>query len=42
MSAATAYLKEHLRILSFKSLSRLKIVALIPESESLPPYLTPV
>ncbi|TNJ46829.1 GntR family transcriptional regulator [Phaeobacter sp. B1627] len=40
--AATAYLKEHLRILSFKSLARLKIVALIPESESRPPYLIPV
>jgi DNA-binding GntR family transcriptional regulator len=42
IDAATAYLREHLRVLSFKSVARLKIVALIPESESLPPYLTPV
>jgi DNA-binding GntR family transcriptional regulator len=39
--AATAYLKKHLRILSFKSVARLKIVALIPDNELLPPYLLP-
>ena len=37
--ASTEYLKEHLRILAYKSLARLKIVALIPESESIPRYL---
>lgn len=42
VDAATEYLKEHLRILSFKSLARLKIVALIPESESIPRYLVRV
>lgn len=42
INSATEFLKEHLRTLSFKSLARLKIVALIPESESLPPYLTRV
>lgn len=40
--AATAFLQEHLHILSYKSLARLKIVALIPESESLPKYLSKV
>ena len=39
IDAAAEYLKEHLRILSFKSLARLKIVALIPETESIPRYL---
>lgn len=42
IDAAGEYLKEHLRILSYKSLARLKIVALIPESESIPEYLSPV
>jgi DNA-binding GntR family transcriptional regulator len=42
VDAATEYLKEHLRILSFKSRARLKIVALIPESESIPRYLVRV
>ncbi len=42
ISASTEYLREHLRILSYKSLARLKIVALIPESESIPKYLTRV
>ena len=42
IDAATEYLKEHLRILSFKSLARLKIVALIAESESIPRYLSRV
>jgi|TARA_R110000850_G_scaffold69999_6_gene155224 DNA-binding GntR family transcriptional regulator len=40
--AATEYLREHLRILSYKSLARLKIVALIPESDSIPKYLSRV
>lgn len=39
IDASTEYLKEHLRILSYKSLARLKIVALIPESKSIPHYL---
>jgi DNA-binding GntR family transcriptional regulator len=42
VDAATEYLKEHLRILSLKSLARLKIVALIPERESIPRYLVKV
>lgn len=42
INAATAFLQEHLRILSYKSLARLKIVALIQESESQPQYLTRV
>lgn len=42
IEAATEFLSEHLRILSHKSVARLKIVALIPESESLPRYLTQV
>lgn len=42
ISASTEYLKEHLRILSYKSLARLKIVALIPENESMPKYLNRV
>ena len=41
IDAASEYLKDLLRILSYTSLVRLKIVALIPESESLPRYLTP-
>jgi DNA-binding GntR family transcriptional regulator len=42
INASTEYLKEHLRTLSYKSLARLKIVALISESESLPKYLVKV
>ena len=42
INASTEYLKEHLRILSYKSLARLKIVALIPESDSIPKYLSRV
>ena len=42
IDAAAEYLKEHLRLLAHKSLARLKIVAIIPENESLPKYLTPV
>ncbi len=40
IEAAAEYLKEHLRLLAHKSLARLKIVAIIPETESLPSYLT--
>ncbi|KIN63547.1 Transcriptional regulator, GntR family [Sulfitobacter noctilucicola] len=42
IDASIEYLKEHLRILAYKSLARLKIVALVPESESIPRYLVPV
>lgn len=42
IEASTMYLTEHLRILAYKSLARLKIVALIAESESIPKYLSPV
>ncbi|MDM7968182.1 MAG: GntR family transcriptional regulator [Paracoccaceae bacterium] len=42
INASTEYLREHLRILSYKSLARLKIVALIPETESIPKFLTRV
>jgi len=42
IEAATEFLREHLREMSHKSLVRLKIVALVPESESLPRYLSPV
>lgn len=42
IDAAAEYLKEHLRLLAHKSLARLKIVAIIPENESLPKYLAPV
>lgn len=42
IDAAAEYLKEHLRLLGHKSLARLKIVAIIPENESLPKYLVPV
>jgi DNA-binding GntR family transcriptional regulator len=42
INAASEFLREHLRILSRKSLARLKIVALISESESIPRYLTRV
>ncbi len=40
--AAAEYLKEHLRIIALKSLARLKIVALVPETETTPPYLSRV
>jgi len=42
IDASIEYLKEHLRILAYKSLARLKIVALVAESESIPRYLAPV
>jgi DNA-binding GntR family transcriptional regulator len=42
INAAAEYLKEHLRLLAHKSLARLKIVAIIPENESLPRYLVRV
>lgn len=42
IDAAAEYLKEHLRIIALKSLARLKIVALVPERESMPRYLIPV
>lgn len=42
IGAAAEYLKEHLRMLTDKSLARLKIVALVPETESLPRYLLAV
>lgn len=42
IDAAAEYLKEHLRLLAHKSLARLKIVAIIPENESLPKYLAPL
>lgn len=42
IDAAAEYLKEHLRLLAHKSLARLKIVAIIPENESLQKYLVPV
>ena len=42
IDAAAEYLKEHLRMVAHKSLARLKIVAIIPETESRPRYLSPV
>jgi DNA-binding GntR family transcriptional regulator len=42
IDSAAEYLKEHLRLVAHKSLARLKIVALIPETESRPRYLIPV
>ena len=42
IDAAAEYLHEHLRMLTDKSLARLKIVALVPEIESLPRYLTAI
>ena len=40
INAASEYLKEHLRLLADKNLARLKIVALVPETETIPKYLT--
>lgn len=40
INAASEYLKEHLRLLADKNLARLKIVALVPETEAIPKYLT--
>lgn len=42
IDSAAEYLREHLRLVAHKSLARLKIVAIIPETESRPRYLTPV
>ncbi|MDA7963598.1 GntR family transcriptional regulator [Ruegeria sp.] len=42
ISAAAEYLKEHLRLLADKNVARLKIVALVPEAEAIPEYLSPL
>lgn len=42
INAAAEYLKEHLRLLADKNLARLKIVALVPETEAIPRYLSPL
>lgn len=42
INAASEYLKEHLRLLADKDMARLKIVALVNETESIPRYLTPL
>ncbi|MEQ6249520.1 GntR family transcriptional regulator [Sulfitobacter sp. HNIBRBA3233] len=42
IDSAAEYLHEHLRMVTHKSLARLKIVALVPEIESLPRYLSEV
>ncbi|NVO58568.1 GntR family transcriptional regulator [Rhodobacteraceae bacterium B1Z28] len=42
INSAAEYLKEHLRLLADKNLARLKIVALVPEAEAIPRYLSPL
>jgi len=42
IDAACEYLKEHLRLLADKDLARLKVVALVAETEATPRYLMPV
>jgi DNA-binding GntR family transcriptional regulator len=41
IDSAAEYLEGHLRIMAGKSLARLKVVAVITESSSIAPYLTP-
>lgn len=41
IDSAAEYLEGHLRVMAEKSLARLKIVAIISQSTSLAPYLTP-